>query len=107
MLWITILLITNITCISLFILLFINYEANYRNLKDLKEVLKNNEDYKAQLLGDLSHNLRTPLNAIMGYTSLMMNNVHGEINTKQKNDLEKISSCADKILAIIQEQLSD
>ncbi len=107
MLWITILLITNISCIALFILLFINYEANYRKLKELKEVLKNNEDYKTQLLGDLSHNLRTPLNAIMGYTSLMINNVHGEINPKQKNDLEKVSNCADKILVIIQEQLSD
>ncbi len=105
--WIPILLITNIVCLSLFILLFLNYEATQRKLKNLQKVLKNNEDYKEELLAELSHNLRTPLNAIMGYTSLMLNNVHGQINQKQRNDLKKVSGCADKILTIIQKQLSD
>jgi len=107
MVWITILLIANITCVILFVLLFINYEVNYRELKEYREILENNKNYKTQLLADLSHNLRTPLNAIMGYTSLVINKVHGEINSKQKNDLEKISTCADKILGIIQKQLSE
>lgn len=99
--WIVVLLTTNLVGIALFVILFAIYKTkDHKFTQQLKQFQTLKEQQK-EILSSLSHDLRTPLNAIMGYTSLMLNKVHGELSEKQLNDLERISLNSDKILKII------
>jgi signal transduction histidine kinase len=60
---------------------------------------------KTLLLANASHELRTPLNAILGYTSLLLHRVHGELSNKQELSLERIDSNAQHLLALINDLL--
>lgn len=77
---------------------------NIKLKKNLKKIFLQNKETKkhhSHQLSELSHDLRTPLNAIMGYTSLLKNNIHGELNEKQLDYINKINSNSDRLLKII------
>jgi signal transduction histidine kinase len=60
---------------------------------------------KSQFLANMSHEFRTPLNAILGYTSLLLNGLSGELQAQQKRDLSLVDSNARHLLAIINDIL--
>jgi signal transduction histidine kinase len=60
---------------------------------------------KTLLLANVSHEVRTPLNAILGYTSLLLHGVNGELSSKQKTSLQRIDSNAQHLLALINDLL--
>jgi PAS domain S-box-containing protein len=60
---------------------------------------------KSQFLANVSHELRTPLHAIVGYTSLMMEGVAGEMTPPQREKLGRVDSNAQHLLAIINDLL--
>lgn len=66
-------------------------------LTSLKELNR----LKSEFLANTSHELRTPMNAIIGYTSLILDKVYGEINGKQETALRRISSNAGNLLQLI------
>src|SRR6266511_5322930 len=60
---------------------------------------------KTLLIANTSHELRTPLNAILGYTSLLLAGVNGEVSSRQRSSLERIDSNAQHLLALINDLL--
>ena len=53
----------------------------------------------------MSHEFRTPLNAILGYTSMLLQGVSGEMTAQQNRNLERIDSNARHLLSIINDIL--
>src|SRR6185369_10541394 len=47
---------------------------------------------KSQFLANMSHEFRTPLNAILGYTSMILQGMHGELSHQQKRNLARVDS---------------
>jgi len=60
---------------------------------------------KDQFLANVSHELRTPLNAVLGYTSLLLQGVFGELPDEQRQRLERVDSNGRHLLAIINDLL--
>ncbi|HEX3177214.1 MAG TPA: ATP-binding protein [Methylomirabilota bacterium] len=60
---------------------------------------------KSQFLANMSHEFRTPLNAILGYTSMLLKGVAGEMTPHQRRNLERVDSNAHHLLAIINDIL--
>ena len=60
---------------------------------------------KSQFLANMSHEFRTPLNAILGYTSMLLKGVTGELTPHQRRNLERVDSNAHHLLAIINDIL--
>jgi len=60
---------------------------------------------KTMLVANVSHELRTPLNAILGYTSLLLRGISGDISSRQRSSLERIDSNAQHLLALINDLL--
>jgi PAS domain S-box-containing protein len=60
---------------------------------------------KSEFLASMSHELRTPINAVLGYTSLMREEIYGELNDKQKNALNKINTASQHLLDLINDIL--
>jgi signal transduction histidine kinase len=60
---------------------------------------------KTQFLANMSHEFRTPLNAILGYTSMLLQGVSGEMLSPQRRNLSRVESNARHLLAIINDIL--
>ena len=60
---------------------------------------------KSQFLANMSHEFRTPLNAILGYTSMLLQGVSGEVPPSQRQKLQRIDSNSRHLLSIINDIL--
>jgi signal transduction histidine kinase len=60
---------------------------------------------KSQFLANMSHEFRTPLNAILGYTSMLLGGVNGELAPPQRKNLSRVDSNAKNLLSIINDLL--
>jgi signal transduction histidine kinase len=60
---------------------------------------------KTQFLANMSHEFRTPLNAILGYTSMLLKGVAGELSPLQRDNLTRVDSNSRHLLAIINDIL--
>jgi signal transduction histidine kinase len=60
---------------------------------------------KSQFLANMSHEFRTPLNAMLGYTSMLLQGVAGEVEPPVKRQLSRIESNGRHLLTIINEIL--
>src|SRR5262249_37295138 len=60
---------------------------------------------KSQFLANMSHEFRTPLNAILGYTSMLLKGVSGEMTAQQRRNLARIDSNSQHLLALINDLL--
>src|SRR5262245_2662007 len=60
---------------------------------------------KTQFLANMSHEFRTPLNAILGYTSMLLKGVAGELAPMQRDNLTRVDSNGRHLLAIINDIL--
>jgi signal transduction histidine kinase len=60
---------------------------------------------KSQFLANVSHDVRTPLNAILGYTSLLLRGVSGELDPAQRESLVRVDANARHLLSLINEIL--
>ncbi len=83
-----------------------------RELADQNELLRRQalqleqaSAMKSQFLANVSHELRTPLHAIVGYTSVLLEGVAGELESVQEEKLQRVDSNANHLLAIINDLL--
>jgi signal transduction histidine kinase len=60
---------------------------------------------KSHFLANMSHELRTPLNAILGYGSMLLQGVSGDLNPAQRKNIARIDSNGRHLLSIINEIL--
>src|SRR5438876_10405481 len=60
---------------------------------------------KSQFLANMSHEFRPPLNAILGYTSMLLQGVSGDLAAPQKNKMLRVDSNARHLLSIINDIL--
>lgn len=56
---------------------------------------------KYEFMGHIDHELRTPLNVIIGFASLMLDEVPGPINEKQRQCLNDIMNSGRRLLELI------
>lgn len=60
---------------------------------------------KSEFLANMSHELRTPLNAIMGFTSIMIDGVSGQIDGQARRMLERVQANSQHLLMLINQIL--
>jgi signal transduction histidine kinase len=61
--------------------------------------------HKSEFLANMSHELRTPLNAIIGFTDVMLEEMFGPLNDKQKEYLEDVRNSGAHLLTLINDIL--
>ncbi len=59
------------------------------------------ERIKAEFTASMSHELRTPLNSIIGFTGIILQGMSGEINRRQRDQLERVLDSAKRLLGMI------
>ncbi len=68
------------------------------------EALSANQ-FKTQLLSNVSHDLRTPLSGIRGYTELLLLGAYGDLNETQRDSLDNINKNGQRLNELITELL--
>ncbi len=69
--------------------------------EDLSVTAGELEQLKASYATSLAHELRTPLNAIIGFTGIILQGMSGEINERQRDQLERVLDSAKRLLSMI------
>jgi signal transduction histidine kinase/CheY-like chemotaxis protein len=80
-------------------------EREARSLAQINEELRRLDELKSEFLAMVSHELRTPLTAIVGYSRLLLRQVHGPLTAKQIEQQEAIFRSAQRLTDLINELL--
>ena len=73
--------------------------------KRFEETLREASRMKSEFLATMSHELRTPLNAIIGFSELLVDELPGPLNARQKEYLEDVLSSGRHLLQLINDVL--
>jgi signal transduction histidine kinase/ActR/RegA family two-component response regulator len=76
-----------------------------RALAQVNAELRRLDELKSEFLAMVSHELRTPLTAIIGYSRLLMRQVHGRLSPKQLEHQEAIFRGAQRLSDLINDLL--
>src|SRR5215212_7285799 len=81
-------------------------------LADLNKPLQERQQELEQAMGvrnrfyaSMSHELRTPINAVIGYSTLMIDNIYGPLNDKQREGLQRTLKAARHLLELVNDVL--
>lgn len=70
-------------------------------LRNANIQLQELDKLKSMFIASMSHELRTPLNSIIGFTGLMLQGISGDLNEKQKNNLNRVYHSGKHLLNLI------
>ena len=81
-------------------------------LKSLNEELSKRQEEleramaaRSRFYASMSHELRTPINAILGYNTLLLERIYGELNDRQAQGLERTQKAAKHLLELVNDVL--
>ena len=74
-------------------------------LQRVSTVLEEIDRMKGDFLSMISHELRTPLTAIIGYTDLLLRQIHGTLTDRQTHHQQAVKKAANRLLALINDLL--
>ncbi len=60
---------------------------------------------RSRFYASMSHELRTPINAVLGYSTLMLDGIYGNLNEKQREGLERTHRAAKHLLELVNDVL--
>ncbi len=72
-----------------------------KNLEKANEELRGLDRMKSMFISSMSHELRTPLNSIMGFTSVILDGMSGEISVRQKDQLNRVYNASQRLLIMV------
>src|SRR5204863_6829903 len=78
----------------------LNYELNERQ-QDLERAMT----ARSRFYASMSHELRTPINAVLGYSTLLLENIYGSLNEKQREGIERTHKAAKHLLELVNDVL--
>jgi signal transduction histidine kinase len=76
-------------------------DARTRELLVMVEQLKESDRFKTEFFSNISHELVTPLTSIIGYSELLLSEISGSLNVKQREHLSNIHSSGTHLLAVV------
>jgi signal transduction histidine kinase len=79
-------------------------DANVRLEERAQQIAEANRA-KSRFLANVSHELRTPLNAIVGYNSLAIDGIYGDLPAPLHGAHERIKTAAEHLLALVDDVL--
>jgi signal transduction histidine kinase len=65
------------------------------------QTLAENVQSRGDFLADMSHDLRSPLNSVIGFSEILLDQLHGPINEKQQEYLQRILASGAHLLTLI------
>lgn len=74
-------------------------------LKERQEKLEEAMGVRNRFYASMSHELRTPINAVIGYSTLMIDNIYGPLNEKQREGLQRTLRAARHLLELVNDVL--
>ena len=77
----------------------------FRETEDKSRQLEVANRHKSEFLANMSHELRAPLSAVIGYGEILLEQVFGELNTKQAQYLESMLASSRHQLSLINDIL--
>jgi signal transduction histidine kinase/ActR/RegA family two-component response regulator len=79
--------------------------AQQEEIERVSHTLHDVERMKNHFLSMISHELRTPLTAIIGYTDLLLRQIHGPLTDRQMHHQSAVKKAAHRLLALINDLL--
>lgn len=76
-------------------------ESHKKELEQANIKLKEIDRLKSMFIASMSHELRTPLNSVIGFSSILLKEWVGPLNTEQKENLSIILKAGKHLLALI------
>jgi two-component system CheB/CheR fusion protein len=80
-------------------------ERNLGELRRTSSELEQASHVKDLFLANMSHELRTPLNSIIGFSTVLLEGMAGELNEEQQRQMEMVLTSGKHLLAIISDIL--
>lgn len=84
-----------------------NLQRHSRLLHEANRELRKATRAKSEFVFKMSHEFRAALNIIIGFTELMLDEVLGPINQKQRHSLNDILDSSQRLLALVNEHLEN
>jgi two-component system, sensor histidine kinase len=78
----------------------LNAELNERQ-QELEQAM----GVRNRFYASMSHELRTPINAVIGYSTLLIDNIYGPLNEKQREGLQRTLKAARHLLELVNDVL--
>jgi signal transduction histidine kinase/DNA-binding response OmpR family regulator len=82
-----------------------NLQSARGKVEEARSTAVRANQYKSTFLANMSHELRTPMNAIIGYSEMLLEDAQDEGNDQYADDLKKIRSAGQHLLALINDVL--
>jgi PAS domain S-box-containing protein len=60
---------------------------------------------RSRFYASMSHELRTPINAVLGYSTLLLENIYGQLNEKQAEGISRTHKAAKHLLELVNDVL--
>jgi signal transduction histidine kinase len=74
-------------------------------LQERQQELEQAMGVRNRFYASMSHELRTPINAVIGYSTLMIDNIYGPLNEKQREGLQRTLRAARHLLELVNDVL--